>query len=166
MARLNAAHKTFIVQRLACFDTPSVVAGSVKEEFGVEVSRQAVEAYDPTKHQGRNLAKKYKELFEQTREAFLEDTSGIAISHKAVRLRTLQRMLEKAENMGNLVLARELLEQAAKESGDSYSNKRKHELSGPNGKPIETKTTTIDPSQLSNAALKELRNARSAQSDQ
>ena len=124
MARLTADQKLFIVQRVACFDSPTAVAKAVKEEYGVEVSRQVVEGYDPTKYAGRNLAVKYKGVFEETRKAFLEDTTAIAISHKAVRLRSLQRMAEKAESMGNMVLAKDLLEQAAKESGNAYSNKR------------------------------------------
>ena len=32
--------KAFVVQALACFDTPSEVAKAVKEEFGLVVSRQ------------------------------------------------------------------------------------------------------------------------------
>ncbi|KXJ45881.1 DUF2280 domain-containing protein [Marinobacter sp. Hex_13] len=134
MARLKPEQKLFIVQRLACFDTPTMVAKAVREEYQVELSRQVVEGYDPTKYAGRNLAKKYKQVFEDTREAFLEDTSGIAISHKAVRLRTLQRMAEKAETMGNMVLAKDLLEQAAKEAGDAYSNKRVLEHNNPDGR--------------------------------
>jgi len=134
MARLNPEQKLFIVQRLACFDTPTMVAKAVSEEYQLTLPRQVVEGYDPTKYAGRNLAKKYKQVFESTREAFLEDTSGIAISHKAVRLRTLQRMAEKAENMGNMVLAKDLLEQAAKEAGDAYSNKRVLEHNNPDGR--------------------------------
>lgn len=162
MARLNAVQKAFICQRLACFDTPKTVADAVKEEFGIVVSRQNVESYDPTKAQGKTLAKKYVEMFEETRKRFLEDTSTIAISHKAVRLRVLQRMAERAESIGNLMLAKELLEQAAKEAGDAYSNRRIHEHTGRGGGPIqqETKVTTLDPAKLSTDALKELRNAR------
>lgn len=49
MAALNGEVKAFIVQALACFDTPSQVAEQVKKEFGLEVSRQQVESHDPTK---------------------------------------------------------------------------------------------------------------------
>ncbi|MEN1613625.1 DUF2280 domain-containing protein, partial [Pseudomonas aeruginosa] len=47
MATLNSDVKAFIVQALACFDTPSQVAESVKKEFGIEVSRQQIESHDP-----------------------------------------------------------------------------------------------------------------------
>lgn len=116
--------KTMIVQALACFDTPSEVAKAVKDEFGLVVSRQAVERYDPTKRAGVDLSVGLKALFEATRAAFLKDTAGIAVSHRSVRLRRLQRLADRAETMGNLVLAASLLEQVAKEVGNVFTNKR------------------------------------------
>ncbi|MGU3496362.1 DUF2280 domain-containing protein [Xanthobacteraceae bacterium A53D] len=135
-AKLNTEVKSFIVQALACFDTPSVVVASVKREFGLEVSRQLVESHDPTKRAGRDVATRWAELFTATREAFLADTAAIAISHRAVRLRAIQRMAERAESAGNLVVAAQLHEQAAKECGDAYSNRHKHEHTGKDGKDL------------------------------
>lgn len=129
-AKLSDEVKTFIVQALACFDSTSVVAAAVKKEFGVEVSRQLVETHDPTKKAGAGVGKKWKALFEGTRKAFIEDTSQIAISHRAVRLRALERMAEKAERQGNMVLAAALYEQAAKEMGDAFTNRHRLEQSG------------------------------------
>lgn len=131
---LSNEAKAFIVQALACFDTPTQVAKAVKEELGLEVTRQKVEAYDPTKRIGANLSKKWRELFETTRKTFIEDTSGIGISHRAVRIRALQRMATKAEEMKNMKLAAELMEQAAKEMGDAYTNRRV--LTGKNGEAL------------------------------
>src|SRR3954452_10970604 len=45
--------KTFIVRTLAAFDTPSQVARLVKAEYGIDVSRQQVEVYDPGSHRPR-----------------------------------------------------------------------------------------------------------------
>ena len=42
-----------------------------------------------------------------------------------------------AENMKNIGMTAQLLEQAAKEVGEAYSNKQKLEHSGPNGEPIQ-----------------------------
>ena len=134
--------KTRIVQSLACFDTPSQVAKAIKADFGVEISAQACEAYDPNKVAGKKLSKRFRLLFDETRKTFLEDTAGIAISHRAVRLRALQRMAEKAEGQGNMVLAANLLEQAAKEVGDSYTNRHRLEHTGKDGGPIETEART------------------------
>ena len=58
MAALKSEVKSFIVQALACFDTPSQVAEAVKNEFGVVLSRQQVETHDPTKSSGKGLAVK------------------------------------------------------------------------------------------------------------
>lgn len=139
MIVLSDEVKTFIVQQLACFDTPSEVAKAVKEEFDTEVSRQAVSRYDPTKPSGADLSEAYSTIFVESRKRFLEDTAAIGITNRAVRLRELQKMLETAKRQGNLVLAASLLEQAAKESGGAFTNKR--EVGGIDGKPIQTDTT-------------------------
>ncbi|AJY39162.1 DUF2280 domain-containing protein [Burkholderia humptydooensis] len=154
MAALPDAIKVFIVQSLACFDTISRTAKAVREEFGVEVSPQQCERYDPTKRAGQTLSKKYREIFERTREKFLNDTSGIGVSHRAVRLRALDRAVAEAERRNNLPLMAQLLEQAAKESGDAFTNKRRHELTGENGGPIENRTVVVDESQVAAAVAK------------
>ena len=128
--------KTFIVQQLACFDPPSAVVKAVKEEFDQVVSPQQVETYDPTKRAGRSLSEVYRAVFDETRAEFLTDTARIGISHKAVRLRTLARLAERAEKAGNMVLVASLLEQVAKECGDAFTNKRQNEVSGKDGQSL------------------------------
>lgn len=124
MAVLKNEVKSFIVQALACFDTPSQVVEAVKNEYGVVVSRQQVETHDPTKSAGKGLAVKWATLFHDTRKRFREETAEIPIANRAYRLRGLGRMAEKAENMRNLALTAQLYEQAAKEVGDIYVNRR------------------------------------------
>lgn len=120
MAALKDEVKAFIVQALACFDKPSQVAASVKEQFKLDVTRQQVECYDPTKYAGRGLNKKWRTLFEDTRDQFRKDSAAIGIANRSARLRLLDRMAEKAEAKGNMALAMQILEQAAKEMGDMY----------------------------------------------
>lgn len=122
--KLSDEARTFVVQQQAMFDPPDVVAKAVKQEFGVTITRQAIEAYNPTKRAGAKLSEKWRTLFIETRAAFLEDTAEIGISHRTVRLRTLQRMAASAESMGNMTLCSQLLEQAAKEMGNAYTNTR------------------------------------------
>ena len=124
MAALKNEVKSFIVQALACFDTPSQVVEAVKNEYGLVVSRQQVETHDPTKSAGKGLAVKWVTLFHDTRKRFREETAEIPIANRAYRLRGLGRMAEKAENMRNLALTAQLYEQAAKEVGDVYVNRR------------------------------------------
>ncbi len=140
MAALKGEVKAFIVQSLACFDTPSQVVESVKKEFGLSITRQQVESHDPTKANGRGLAQKWADMFNATRERFQNEISDIPIANKAYRLRVLNRMATRAEGMKNLALTAEIIEQAAKECGDAYTNKHKFEHSGPNGGAIQTIT--------------------------
>ncbi len=124
MAALKDDVKAFIVQALACFDKPTQVAAQVKEEFKLDVTRQQVETYDPTKYAGRTLNIKWRTLFDDTRKRFREETAEIGIANRAARLRALDRMADKAESKGNLPLAMAIIEQAAKEVGDVYVNRR------------------------------------------
>lgn len=124
MAALKNDVKAFIVQALACFDTPTQVSQTVKQEFDIDVTRQQVEQHDPTKRAGVNLAAKWVTLFHDTRKRFREETAEIPIANRAFRLRGLGRMAEKAETMRNLALTAQLYEQAAKECGDMYVNRK------------------------------------------
>lgn len=112
-----------IVQALACFDTPTTVVQAIKTDYGLDVTPQAVEAHDPTKRAGQKLAQRWRTLFDETRAKFINDTADIPIAHRSTRLRALQRMAMKAEKAGNLAMVSKLLEQAAREMGNAYTNK-------------------------------------------
>lgn len=144
MAALKGEVKAFIVQSLACFDTPSQVVEAVKKEFGLTITRQQVESHDPTKANGKGLAQKWVEMFNAIRGRFQNEISDIPIANKAYRLRALDRMATKTEGMKNFAMTAQLIEQAAKEVGDAYTNKHKFEHSGPNGGAIETVTMNKD----------------------
>lgn len=142
MATLTEDLKLFIVQALACYDSPSTVAAAVKDQFGVIVSRQQVESYDHTKASSKGVAKKLVALFDETRERFLEGVATVPVAKKVYRLRVLQRALERAEKQGNSGMVLQILEQAAKEEGGAFTNKR--ELTGKNGDPLPAMPTTIE----------------------
>ncbi|BBR04677.1 MULTISPECIES: DUF2280 domain-containing protein [Klebsiella pneumoniae complex] len=140
MAALSTEVKAFIVQSLACFEKPARVIELVKAEFGIVVSRQQVSQYSPGNAMAAKLSKKWVDLFNATRERFQTEISDIPIANRAYRLRVLDRVAEKAESMKNYVLTIDVMERAAKEVGDAYSNKHKVEHSGPNGGAIQTIT--------------------------
>jgi hypothetical protein len=151
-AVLTDASRTFVVQALACFDSPGAVAIAVKKEFDIVITPQAVEAYDPTKRAGRNLSNKWKVLFEATRKAFIEDASTIGIANKSVRLRMIGRIADRAESVGNTVVALQAIEQAAKEVGGAFTNRR--ELTGKDGSPLPAApiiVSTMTPQQAAEA---------------
>ncbi|MCD0496924.1 DUF2280 domain-containing protein [Achromobacter sp. MY14] len=152
MAKLTDAHKRFIVQALACWDTPSQVAEAVKDEFGVDVPRVQVAQYDPTKVAGQKLAKKWRDLFEVTRDRFRQEVAEIPIADQAFRLRALGKIYERHLSRGNVVGAAAVLEQAAKEAGGAFTNRREH--TGAGGGPIEQKTVVVDETQVAAAVAK------------
>lgn len=125
MATLNNTVQAFIVQGLARYKTPQEMADAVKNEFGIDVKRQQIETYDPTKVAGRNLAKKWKDLFEECRKKFNEDISAIPISNLAFRLQMLNDMAIDAYRSKNRVLTADLLKQAAEDVGGKYTNQSK-----------------------------------------
>jgi hypothetical protein len=130
MAALKNDVKAFIVQALACFDTPTQVSQAVKQEFDIDVTRQQVEQHDPTKRAGVNLATKWQTLFHDTRKRFREETADIPIANRTFRLRAMNRFVERAESMKNIGLAMQILEQAAKETGDMFVNRARKEEVG------------------------------------
>ncbi|EPQ2108662.1 DUF2280 domain-containing protein, partial [Acinetobacter baumannii] len=126
------------VQALACRDTPQEVVEQVKQEFGVDISRSQCECYDPTKYSGRNLSKKFVELFELTREKFDKGLIDIPIANKYYRLKQYQRQLEKTRNVKT---ALKILEQAAKDIGGQFTNRQ--EITGKDGGPVQTVNSEI-----------------------
>ncbi len=141
MPKLSEEQKTFIVTELAAYRSPTEVAQRVKEEFGIEIDRRQAYEYDPTKAHGKPLGKKWKDLFAKARKDFIKKASEISVSHKSYRLREIADMHLRAKQMGNLVLASSLLEQAAKEVGGSFTNRR--ELTGKDGKDLPAPSAVV-----------------------
>jgi hypothetical protein len=122
MQTLTDEIRTFIVQSLARFDTPSQVAEAVKTQFDVEISRQHVFAYDPKASQ--RMAPRWRELHAATRQAYLREVAEIGIADKTVRLAMLDRMAHHALANNRLTNTAAFLEQAAKECGGVYESRR------------------------------------------
>lgn len=141
MAALKEPVKIFIVQALACRDTPQEVTELVKQEFGIVTDRMQCASYDPTKAAGRNLSKKFRDLFEETRKKFDEGLIDIPIANKHYRMKQYDKLLNKTKNT---VMALKIMEQAAKDSGGLFTNRK--EITGANGGPVETiqSQTTVE----------------------
>lgn len=152
MAALSEDVKQYILQALACFDSQRQVIADVKERFGVVVSQQQVSAYDPDTVAGRRMSSKSKMAFAEARAKFKVAVGDVPIAHASYRLRQLNRLYEKTAERGNVVAAAQLLEQAAKDSGGAFTNRREH--TGPGGAPIKTETTVkMDPNEAYRAML-------------
>ena len=154
MATLKEPVKMFIVQSLACFETPQQVADAVEEIYKIKIDRKQCHSYDPTKYAGRNLSKKLKDLFEQTRNDFRKNIEDIAIANKAFRLRELQNMYEDSGK--NKRAKQNLLKQAFQETDGRVT---KQEITGKDGGPIQQETNNppqYTPEQLAGMTAQEL----------
>jgi hypothetical protein len=72
--------------------TPFAGGRGCPERIWYQNNPPAGESHDPTKVSGKTLAKKWVDLFNATRDRFLNEISDIPIANKAYRLRVLQRM--------------------------------------------------------------------------
>jgi hypothetical protein len=115
MLKLSAVVRRFIVVGLARFDSPSEVARLVKEEFGIEVSRQAVMAYNPDCLSGAALSRPLKDLFFSSRREFVQSIEKQPIGHLATRLRRLEKHYQAADQAGNTKVALRALDAARRE---------------------------------------------------
>lgn len=150
MAALKEPVKIFIVQALACRDTPQEVAEQVLQEFGVKVDRKQCQSYDPTKAAGKNLSKKFIELFNKTRADFDAGLIDIPIANKYYRLKQYQKQLER--NSKNVVMSLKILEQAAKDTGGQFTNRQ--EITGKDGEALQTTVVHATQDQVDAAVKK------------
>ena len=134
MATLKEPVKIFIIQSLACRDTPQEVADLVKQEFDLIIDRSQVALYDPTKRRGKNLSKKYVQLFEKTREDFDAGLIDIPIANKFYRLKEIQKMYDDS---GKNKVAKQKLLKLAHHETDGRTIRQEH--TGKDGADLEIK---------------------------
>jgi hypothetical protein len=142
MAKLTDEQKSYLVMRFACFASPSEVIEELKNRWNVLATTEQVVYYNASVLSGVKLADKWKALFEKFRAAYIADAQNVAIAHSAYRLHRMQKLLDSKAVEKNVVLQLAILEQAAKEVGGSYTNKREH--SGPGGAPIPVHQYTTE----------------------
>lgn len=142
--QLNNRHRAFLVEQFACFASVTEAQKALRQEFGIEITLQSCQHYDPTKVEGsKKLAKQWVELFERTREAFLKHTEEkVPECHKAVRLQELARIARKYKAQGNHMAQMHALERIAKEVGGAFTNRR--EFTGKDGQPIQTQEVPLE----------------------
>ncbi|AWW07749.1 MAG: hypothetical protein [Podoviridae sp. ctbh1] len=138
MAALKKEIKLYIVRSLAIFNTPSETVELVHQEYGVKVTKQQCEKYDPTKRSGENLSEELRIDFEKTREMFLGKPEAIPIANLAVRMQRYEIQYQKYNK--NRVAALSILKQAAEDMGGKYTNKA--EITGAGGGPLQSENIT------------------------
>lgn len=124
MADLTEEMKHFIVRAHAQFLAgPDIIKG-LSDEFEVQVTRQQVAMYNPQRL-AFDAGEKWREIFTAHRAAYMNEITSHDIASPAYRIGMLDRMAKKAERSGNMKLAAELAEQAAKEVGGAFTNERR-----------------------------------------
>lgn len=141
-AKMNDEIRAQIVCRLAMYDTVASVVSWLAEEHDITITKAAVSAYNATNASNaqssrRRVAQKWLDLFHATREAWLKEIAAVPISQRAYRLRRLELLHDAAfmramrakdgastasEHLEATKAAAGLLEQAAKEIGNVYTN--------------------------------------------
>ena len=159
MARLKKAEKIFIVRSLAQFMEPSLVVEAVKENFKIDVSRQQVECYDPTKTAGADLSQELVDLFHEARQKYIDQPIyNIIGANDIIQLQILSDLL--ISKKGNVVLSIKLIDQIQKIVKGHYE--RKLEITGKDGGAIKTETEhsqrppIFTPDELANLSPQEL----------
>jgi hypothetical protein len=143
MATLKEEHQIFIAQQLGYYRSPVQIIESVKDRFGVDVEKQQIYYYqqqigkDDTNIKPRT--EMLKKIFLDARQEFKDKKVEIGISFQSFRLQVLQDLLmnemQKPAKNRNDNKIMQILEQAAKEDGLHYTNRRDI-TSG--GKPLST----------------------------
>lgn len=93
---LSPTIKRTIVMALGGGATPSEVVLLVREQFNTQITRQAVQKYNPRTATGSNLSADLKALFESTRAKALEDLESLDTAYRTMRVAALQRVYERA----------------------------------------------------------------------
>jgi hypothetical protein len=121
--RLTHEQKVYVVKRLAAFDAPAVIVRGLKEEFGITVRPEVAERYDPERAHSPRLAQHWKDLFWDTRKAFIDSIADVGANHPLVRIRWRGEMVQEAWGAGQHRIANEILDSVAKEAGAGAGNR-------------------------------------------
>ena len=126
--------------------SPIAAVEALNAEYGVKISPQSAERYDPTKRAGARLAQHLTRLIGRTRTEFLANIDSIPDANKAVRIRQLALASRVLKAKGNYRDMADMLERIAKEVGDVYSHRR--EITGHCGGPLRADYSDLTDEQL------------------
>jgi hypothetical protein len=140
-ARLTHEQKVYVVKRLAAYDAPIAIVRGLKEEFGIAVSADMLQHYDPELAYSRTLAQRWKDLFREARAAYLDSTAGIGASYRLVRIHWRGEMVQETWGAGQHRIANEILDSVTKEARAGAGNRHERGYFGLRAIPL---TATIN----------------------
>jgi hypothetical protein len=124
--RLTPEQQAYVVRRLATYGGPAAIMHDLKKLFGIEVKVKTVEHYHPERSTHEKLAERWKELFWETRKAYLAACAEIGTMEQMVRVRLREDMVLMARDGGHYRIANELLDSIAREAGKMFAKRATH----------------------------------------
>jgi hypothetical protein len=113
---LTDEHKTYIVRRLAAYESVSVIRKGLSQEFGITVPKSVIQYYDAETKQSRNLSRRWRDLFWRTRKAFHEGLADVGANYPLVRIYWRGEMAQETWAAGQHGVANDILDSIAKEA--------------------------------------------------
>ena len=159
---LTDEHKTYIVRRLAAYESLGVIAQGLSQEFGITVPKPLIQYYDPERRMSRNLARRWRDLFWTTRKAFQEGLADVGANYPLVRIFWRGEMAQETWAAGKHSVANDILDSIAKEAGATPDEGATQGHFGLSGGPL-TATVNIVHRQEPAAAREPARNSEKAE---
>lgn len=123
--KLKEEHKAYIVVGHAMYKPSWQILREFQEQFDMVIDSRRISDYHPdSANQRRAGVTKWRKLFDDTREKYLNTFNDIPIAQASFRLQRLSDMADDAFRNKNYKMAASLMEQAAKETGGQFSNVR------------------------------------------
>lgn len=122
--KLTDEQKRFLITALAVYRKPQDICTEFAERFGMTIESKLVDRYNPSSSEYR-CGKELTDLFDATRQKFIDEVASHPAAHQAFRILRLGQMAEKAYERNNFALAAKLYEQVAREVGGAFTNEVK-----------------------------------------
>lgn len=122
MARLKKIHKELIVMSLAENYEPTEVQKRLRRDYNIDVSLQQIGYYNPELSTGYKLAKEWKSLYWQKKEAYRKELATHPTTDKAYRIGLMDKAAHKYMRDEEYMAMCKVLDQIAKECGGYYED--------------------------------------------
>jgi len=90
--RLTCEQQASVVGRLAAYESPSAIARSLREDFGIEITPQSIARYDPTRYSRKPCPERWAVLFREVRDKIMKGRVDIGVKQRTAHLRAADRM--------------------------------------------------------------------------
>ena len=84
--RLTCEQKAMVVGRLAAYESPSAIARSLREDYGIDITPQAIARYDPTRYSRKPCPKRWALLFHAVRDKINKGRIDIGVEQRMALL--------------------------------------------------------------------------------